>query len=180
MRLCIQVCAFASGRMREWPVEDILCHFIKSILNRWAINSLFWRTKEGVNQYFFHIKVCFCEVTLLFRDTTERIKCIPASKYINFVCDTKQRYLESMVLLPELIKQKSQKLYGTYWFSIKSLINRIYTSMKQTLRWLISSHVSQEELCTYPYEIAQNLTAHMMKFRERISRNMRYINRLYK
>jgi hypothetical protein len=42
-------------RERERPVEYTFCHEIKSILNGWAVYSLFWRTIESVNQNLFHI-----------------------------------------------------------------------------------------------------------------------------
>jgi hypothetical protein len=55
--VCAQayVCHKERERERERPVEYTFWHEIKSILNGWAVYSLFWRTIESVNKNLFHI-----------------------------------------------------------------------------------------------------------------------------
>lgn len=76
IRASIWVCMQLS---RKWPVESSLCHLIKSTLNRWAIDTLFWRTQKSVHQYFFDIQISLCKVKRLLRNARDRFIRVPAS-----------------------------------------------------------------------------------------------------
>ncbi|PON84381.1 hypothetical protein TorRG33x02_198410 [Trema orientale] len=65
------------------PVKNSLCHLKKSALNRRAVDSLFWRTKKSVGQYFFYVQVSLCKVQWLLRNTRDRFIRVPASNVSN-------------------------------------------------------------------------------------------------
>lgn len=53
---------------RKQPVQNIFCHEVQCILNRWAVNALHWRAKEGVYKNLLHALIPFRETKLLSRN----------------------------------------------------------------------------------------------------------------
>lgn len=75
-----------SEQTRKRPAKDCLCHLVKSALDRRAVYSLFWRTKESIHQNFFHSQISLCEVKRLLWEVKDRFIRIPAITFFSETC----------------------------------------------------------------------------------------------
>lgn len=153
-------------RERERPSKNSLRHFIKSPLDRWAVYPFLWRTKESINQNFFHIQEPLTEVKWLWRHARERFQRVPAST--GPISMPAFKFLKIQIQV-QIVKEEN-------WKSNKQGVpvsQELHTSMMQSPPLPASSRVFRVILCICPLWILQNLTvAQTIYSKSRISKQI--------